>query len=660
MSANDLDALVVSEDSVVIRIAGDSGDGIQLAGERLTAEAALAGNDYSTLPSFPAEIRAPAGVPWGISSFQLQFADHDLSTAGDRPDVLVAMGPAALKQNLADLPDGGILIVNTDEFTRRNLAKAGMEDPLAQETLSRQFQLHTVPMGSLTREALRKSGRSNSEVQRAKTMFALGLLTWMYGHSGDLTRRHLQRRFEADQALAKANILAFDTGYAYGETTESFAGRHSVASARLPAGRYRQMNGNTALALGLITAGHLSGLPVFLGSYPITPASDILHELAKREAFGVSTFQAEDEIAGIGAALGASFGGALGVTTTSGPGMALTAEMIGLAVSLELPLVIVDVQRGGPSTGLPTRTEQSDLFHALYGRSGEAPVPVLAARTPGDCFDSAIDAARIAITYRTPVVLLSDGGLAIGSEPWCVPRLSDLQPIDPAFTSRHNAPDGTEAFWPYLRDATTGARPWAVPGTPGLEHRIGGLEKADGHGGVSYDPENHQRMVRLRAAKIAGVDIPEIVIDDPNGNADLLVLAWGSTYGAVAEARSRVRQQGHEVAYAHLRHLNPLPQNLAAILDSYPTVLVLELNSGHLASVLRSLSPRADIISHTQITGLPFRAEDIAATILSKLDRQQQSQRAPGGTDSGAQHRIATPIVASATKLRHHKGVESS
>lgn len=660
MFGDGTDATAVDANSgVVVRIAGDSGDGIQLAGEQLTAEIALAGNDYSTLPRFPAEIRAPAGALWGISSFQLQFADHGLSTAGDHLDVLVAMGPAALKANLEDLPAGGILIVNTDDFTRRNLAKADYaSDPLVEEALSRQFQLHAVPMGRLTREALRDAGRTNSEVQRAKTMFALGLLTWMYGLPGDSTRHHLQRRFRSDEALAAANILAFNAGHAYGETTESFAGRFSIASAGLPTGRYRQMNGNTALALGLITAGHLSGLPVFLGSYPITPASDVLHELAKRQAFGVTTFQAEDEIAGIGAALGASFGGALGVTTTSGPGMALTAEMIGLAVSLELPLVIVDVQRGGPSTGLPTGTEQSDLFHALYGRSGEAPVPVLAAQSPSDCFDLAIDAARIAITYRTPVILLSDGGLAIGSEPWSVPRLNQLQPIDPDFALRRNAPDGVDAFWPYLRDAATGARPWAIPGTPGLEHRIGGLEKADGDGGISYDPENHERMVTLRADKIAGIDPPEIVVDDPDGNADLLVLSWGSVYGAASEALGQVRQRGHPVAYAHLRHLNPLPKNLSATLGAYSTVLVPELNSGHLAAVLRSHFPHTNVVSHTQVTGRPFRTEDITAAILNRmdLDRLQKPQHHPvGGADRGVQDRPATQV----TKREHAKGKES-
>ncbi|MFD0441163.1 2-oxoacid:acceptor oxidoreductase subunit alpha [Streptomyces chartreusis] len=631
---------VGAQDGVVVRIAGDSGDGIQLAGGRLTAEAARVGNDFSTMPSFPAEIRAPAGTPWGVSSFQLHFADHTGSAQGDHLDVLVALGPAALRENLADLPAGGVLIVNSDEFTERNLTKAGYSaDPLADGSLSQSFQTHAVPMSSLTRAALRGRGggrgrgRGNSDVGRARTMFALGLLTWMYGHSGESTRADLRRRFAADPALAAANITAFDAGHAYGETTESFAARRPVAAAGLPAGRYRQINGNTALALGLVTAGHLAGLPVFLGSYPITPASDILHELVRRKAYGVTTFQAEDEIAGIGAALGASFGGALGVTSTSGPGMALTAEMIGLAVALELPLVVIDVQRGGPSTGLPTRTEQSDLFHALYGRSGEAPLPVLAARSPSDCFSTAIEAARIAITYRTPVILLSDGGLAIGSEPWRVPRLAELEPIDPGFASRPNAPDGSAGFWPYLRDPATGARPWAVPGTPGLEHRIGGLEKSDGRGDVSYDPANHQRMVELRAARIAGIRVPELAVDDPDGDAGLIVVAWGSTYGVVGAACERVRQRGQRVARAHLRHLNPLPGDLALTLDRYRTVLVPELNSGQLAFVLRSLPLRADIVSDATTTGRPPRVDDLEEKIMGILAEPDHQRSAPPPDD---------------------------
>jgi 2-oxoglutarate/2-oxoacid ferredoxin oxidoreductase subunit alpha len=631
----------LERNGVVIRIAGDSGDGIQLAGSRLTAEAAMSGNDLSTLPSYPAEIRAPAGSPWGVSSFQLHFADHAISTPGDRPDVLVALGPAALKENIADLPAGGILIVDGDEFTARKLEKVGYPaSPLDEASLAERFQVHAVPIGSLTREALRGSGLTNSEVQRARTMFALGLLTWMYSLSGEDTRRQLRRKFAASPALAEANVRAFAAGHAYGETTESFATRYVVSPAQLPAGRYRQVSGNTALAYGLIAAGHLSGLPVFLGSYPITPASDILHELAKREAFGVTTFQAEDEIAGIGAALGASFGGCLGVTTTSGPGMALTSEMAGLAVALELPLLIVDVQRGGPSTGLPTKTEQADLLQALHGRSGEAPLPVLAARSPADCFETAIDAARIAVTYRTPVVLLSDAGLANGSEPWRVPRIDALRPIDPAFATRDNAPDGSGAFWPYLRDPATGARPWAIPGTAGLEHRIGGLEKADGHGAVSQDPENHELMVRLRAAKVAGINVPDIVVDDPAGDAELLVLGWGSTYGPVSAACLRLRQQGYRVAHAHLRHLNPLPGNLAPVLDRYRTVLVPELNTGQLALILRSLPTTSGIVSHTKVTGQPFRVGELEDTIATLLARMRHGPAASGGAD------FAVPVPA--------------
>ena len=511
---------VVQKDRVVIRFAGDSGDGMQLTGDRFTSETAAFGNDLSTLPNFPAEIRAPAGTLPGVSSFQLHFANYDILTPGDRPDVLVAMNPAALKANIADLPPGGVLIANTDEFTKRNLTKVGYAaNPLEDGSLE-QFAVFPVAMATLTRGALADTGLSKKDAERAKNMFALGLLSWMYHRPHESTERFLREKFARRPDIAEANILAFKAGHAYGETTESFAVTYEVAPAHLAAGTYRQITGNTALAYGIVAAGQVSGLPVFLGSYPITPASDILHELSKQKAFNVTTFQAEDEIAGIGAALGAAFGGALGVTTTSGPGVSLKSETISLAVALELPLLVVDVQRGGPSTGLPTKTEQADLLQSMYGRNGEAPLPILAPRSPADCFAVALEAARIAVTYRTPVILLSDGSLANGSEPWRVPDAATLPSFDPAFATGPNAPDGSGEFWPYLRDDDTLARPWAVPGTPGLEHRIGGLEKADGRGTISYEPDNHDRMTRLRAAKIDGIPVPDVEVDDPTGDAD--------------------------------------------------------------------------------------------------------------------------------------------
>jgi 2-oxoglutarate ferredoxin oxidoreductase subunit alpha len=473
-------------------------------------------------------------------------------------------------------------------------------------------------MATLTRGALESTGLPKRDAERAKNMFALGLLAWMYSRPQESTERFLREKFATRPDIAEANILAFRAGHAYGETTEAFAVTYEVAPATLPAGTYRQITGNTALALGLVAAARVTGLPVFLGSYPITPASDILHELSRHKAFGVTTVQAEDEIAGIGAALGASFGGALGVTTTSGPGVALKSETIGLAVALELPLLIVDVQRGGPSTGLPTKTEQADLFQALYGRNGESPVPVIAPRTPGECFDAVLDAVRIAVTYRTPVLLLSDGALANGSEPWRVPDVESLPTVDPGFATGPNAPDGSGAFWPYLRDPETLARPWAVPGTAGLEHRIGGLEKADGQGSISYDPDNHERMVRLRAAKVEGITVPNVEVDDPSGDADLLVLGWGSTYGPIGAAARRVRALGHTVATAHLRHLNPLPANLGAVLAEYHTVLVPEMNLGQLSQLLRA-KYLTDVRSYTKVSGLPFKAEELQDVVLAHL-----------------------------------------
>jgi 2-oxoglutarate ferredoxin oxidoreductase subunit alpha len=610
---------VVQKDRVVIRFAGDSGDGMQLTGDRFTSETAAFGNDLSTLPNFPAEIRAPAGTLPGVSSFQLHFANYDILTPGDRPDVLVAMNPAALKANVADLPPGGVLIVNTDEFTKRNLTKVGYEaNPLEDGSLEEQFQVHEVAMATLTRGALEETGLSKKDAERAKNMFALGLLSWMYHRPSEGTERFLREKFARRPDLAEANILAFKAGHAYGETTEAFAVTYEVKPAPLPTGTYRQITGNTALAYGIVAAGQTTGLPVFLGSYPITPASDILHELSKHKAFNVTTFQAEDEISGIGSALGASFGGALGVTTTSGPGVALKSETIGLAVALELPLLVIDVQRGGPSTGLPTKTEQADLLQAMFGRNGEAPVPIVAPQSPGDCFDAALEAVRIAVTYRTPVMLLSDGSLANGSEPWRVPDADTLQPVDPKFATEPNAPDGSGEFWPYLRDDDTLARPWAVPGTPGLEHRIGGLEKADGRGSISYDPANHDRMVRLRGAKIDGITVPDLEVDDPTGDADLLVIGWGSTYGPIGAGARRVRAMGHKVAQAHLRHLNPMPANLGEVLARYETVLVPEMNLGQLALLLRA-KYLLDAKSYTNVSGLPFKAEELQDLFLNYL-----------------------------------------
>jgi 2-oxoglutarate/2-oxoacid ferredoxin oxidoreductase subunit alpha len=613
---------VIKRDRVVIRFAGDSGDGMQLTGDRFTSETAAFGNDLSTLPNFPAEIRAPAGTLPGVSSFQVHFANYDILTPGDRPDVLVAMNPAALKANIADLPPGGVLIVNTDEFSKRNLTKVGYDaNPIDDGSLE-QYRVHPIAMATLTRGALEGTGLSKKDAERAKNMFALGLLSWMYHRPHESTERFLREKFARRPDLAEANILAFRAGHAYGETTEAFAVTYEVAPAKLDTGTYRQITGNTALAYGIVAAGQASGLPVFLGSYPITPASDILHELSKHKAFNVTTFQAEDEIAGVGAALGAAFGGALGVTTTSGPGISLKSETIGLAVALELPLLVIDVQRGGPSTGLPTKTEQSDLLQALFGRNGEAPVPVVAAATPSDCFFAAIEAARIALAYRTPVILLSDGYLANGSEPWRIPDVASLPDISVPFTTE---PNHEGDFWPYLRDDETLARPWAIPGTPGLEHRIGGLEKADGTGNISYDPENHDRMVNLRAAKVAGIarDIAPVEVDHQDG-ARLLVLGWGSTYGPIGAAVRRVRGQGGKVAQAHLRHLNPFPANLGEVLARYDLVLIPEMNTGQLRKLVRA-EYLVDAKGYNRVSGLPFKAEELEHVIVEMLEGASRS-----------------------------------
>ncbi|MEU7690524.1 2-oxoacid:acceptor oxidoreductase subunit alpha [Microbispora sp. SCL1-1] len=605
-------------DRVIIRFAGDSGDGMQLTGDRFTAETAQFGNDLSTLPNFPAEIRAPAGTLPGVSSFQLHFADHDILTPGDAPNVLVAMNPAALKANLGDLPKGADIIANTDEFTKRNLSKVGYDgNPLEDDSLA-EWRLHAVPLTSLTVKALEGFDISKKDAERAKNMFALGLLSWLYHRPTEGTIQFLEAKFAKKPEIAKANIAAFQAGWNYGETTESFSVSYEIKPATLRPGTYRNISGNQALAYGLIAASVQSKLPLFLGSYPITPASDILHELSKHKRFGIRTFQAEDEIAGVGAALGAAFGGSLGVTTTSGPGIALKAETVGLAVTTELPLIIVDVQRAGPSTGMPTKTEQTDLLMAMYGRNGESPVPVLAAATPSDCFTMAIEAARIALKYRTPVMLLSDGYLANGSEPWRIPDLDELPDISVRFTTEPNGDDGT-TYLPYRRDPETLARPWAVPGTAGLEHRIGGIEKADGTGNISYDPNNHDKMVRLRQAKIDGIDVPDLTVDDPDGDARVLVLGWGSTYGPIAAAARRVRAAGHKVAQAHLRHLNPLPANTGEVLRSYDKVLLPEINLGQLAMLLRARY-LVDVISYNRVRGLPFKAAELAAVIQDVIE----------------------------------------
>ncbi|MEV5893141.1 2-oxoacid:acceptor oxidoreductase subunit alpha [Nonomuraea fuscirosea] len=604
-------------DRVIIRFAGDSGDGMQLTGDRFTAGTAEFGNDLSTLPNFPAEIRAPAGTLPGVSSFQLHFADHDILTPGDAPNVLVAMNPAALKANLGDLPRGADIIANTDEFTKRNLQKVGYAaNPLEDESLS-EWRVHAVPLTSLTVKALEDFDLSKKDAERSKNMFALGLLSWLYHRPTEQTVKFLEQKFAKKPDLAKANIAAFQAGWNYGETTESFSVSYEVKPAQLAPGVYRNISGNQALAYGLIAASVQSKLPLFLGSYPITPASDILHELSKHKRFGIRTFQAEDEIAGVGAALGAAFGGALGVTTTSGPGVALKAETVGLAVTTELPLIVVDVQRAGPSTGMPTKTEQTDLLMALFGRNGESPVPVVAPMSPSDCFDAAVEAARIAVKYRTPVMLLSDGYLANGSEPWRLPEISDLPDISQEFTTEPNGADGE--FLPFKRDTETLARPWAIPGTPGLEHRIGGIEKADGTGNISYDPDNHDLMVRTRAAKIAGIDVPDLVVDDPDGDAKVLVIGWGSTYGPIAAAVRRIRRSGGKVAQTHLRHLNPLPANTGDVLKRYDKVLLPEINLGQLALLLRARF-LVDVISYNRVRGLPFKAEELAGVIQDVID----------------------------------------
>ncbi|MET0726709.1 MAG: 2-oxoacid:acceptor oxidoreductase subunit alpha [Acidimicrobiales bacterium] len=607
---------------VIIRFAGDSGDGMQLTGDRFTSASAVFGNDLATLPDFPAEIRAPAGTLAGVSAFQVHISDHEITTPGDAPNVLVAMNPAALRSELGRLEPGGTLIVNTDAFEERNLAKAGYADsPLVDGTLEG-FTVFEVPMTTLTQRAVEPVGVKPRDAERSKNFFALGLVSWMYTRPSAPTLTWIDERFSAKPQVRDANLAAFKAGHAFGETAELFDHPYEVKPAVQAPGTYTNINGNTALAWGLIAASKQAGLPLFLGSYPITPASDILHELSKHKNFGVRTLQAEDEIAGIGAAIGAAYGGSLAATTTSGPGMALKAEAMGLAVSLELPVLIIDIQRGGPSTGLPTKTEAGDLLMAYYGRHGESPLPIIAASSPSDCFFAVIEAARIALKYRTPVILLSDGYLANGTEPWCLPDVADLPDISTTFATdfNHSNDQGEDVFWPYLRDPDTLARAWALPGTPGLMHRIGGLEKEDGSGNVSYDSDNHERMTHLRAAKVAGIadDIPDLLVEGDVDDAEILLLGWGSTWGAIDGAMGRVQADGHRVAKAHLRHLNPFPRNLREVVERYPLVLVPEMNLGQLSRLLRA-ELLVDVRSVTKVRGVPFTAGELEQAVLDTL-----------------------------------------
>jgi 2-oxoglutarate ferredoxin oxidoreductase subunit alpha len=594
-------------DRVTIRFAGDSGDGMQLTGTQFTRGAALFGNDISTFPDYPAEIRAPAGSLPGVSGFQLSFSSTDIHTPGDAPDVLVAMNPAALKSNLAELPHGGALVVNEDAFTAQNLQKVGYaSNPLTDGSLT-SWHVFAVPISTLNGRALDGLGLTNKQVDLTKNFFALGLMFWLYERSMEPTIAWIEQKFSKRPEIAEGNRRALRAGYAFGETTEIFHERYIVPPAKLPAGTYRNITGNEATALGMVAASQLADRPLFYGSYPITPASDILHQLAGYKNFGVKTFQAEDEIAAIGAAIGASYGGAMGLTASSGPGIALKSEALGLAVMVELPLVVIDVQRAGPSTGMPTKTEQADLLQVMFGRNSDSPVVIVAPATPAECFSFAIEAWRLALKYMTPVVYLSDAFLANGAEPWPIPSVADLPPI--------GIPNRTEkaGFFPYLRDPETLARPWAVPGTPGLEHRIGGLEKADISGNVSYDPDNHHRMQELRQAKVAGIanDIAPLEVFGP-AEGDLLILGWGSTYGAIRSAVERLQDRGLAVAHAHLRHLNPMPANTGDVLRSYRRVLVPEINLGQLVMLLRARF-LIDAVGYNRVRGKPFRIAEIEA-----------------------------------------------
>ncbi len=605
---------------VVVRFAGDSGDGMQLTGDRFTSVSALFGNDLSTFPDYPAEIRAPAGTVMGVSSFQVHISDHDITTPGDAPNVLVAMNPAALKADLHRLEQGGLLIINSDAFEARDLEKAGYDhNPIENPDELSSYRVVLVPMTSLTQAATEPLGVKPRDAERSKNFFALGLVSWLYSRPIEPTIQWIEGRFK--EMVKESNLAALKAGWNFGETSELFDHPYEVKPAQLPPGEYTNITGNTALAWGLVAAGQQAKLPVFLGSYPITPASDILHELSKHKHFGVRTLQAEDEIAAAGMALGASFAGHLGVTTTSGPGVALKSETTSLAVSLELPFVLVDVQRGGPSTGMPTKTEAADLNIAMFGRHGEAPLPIVAAYSPANCFDAAIEACRIALKYRTPVILLSDGYLANGSEPWLIPNPDDLPDISVPFQTakNHVNPDGTEEYWPFLRDAETLARPWAIPGTPGLAHRVGGIEKEDGRGDISYVPSNHSKMVHLRQAKIDGIanDIPLATVTG-DADADVVLLGWGSTWAAIDAAVQRTRRAGTKVAWIHLTHLNPLPPNLGELLKKYKHVLVPELNMGQLCRLIRA-DFLIDAKPVTKVQGLPFTSAELETAIQEVL-----------------------------------------
>jgi 2-oxoglutarate/2-oxoacid ferredoxin oxidoreductase subunit alpha len=606
---------VIERERIVVRFAGDSGDGMQLTGDRFTSATAVLGNDLATLPDFPAEIRAPAGTVHGVSAFQIQFASNDITTPGDHADVLVAMNPAALRADLETVVKGGVLILNEDSFTDRNIQKAGYtSDPLEDGALDG-YQVYKVPMTSITVRATQDIGIGKKESERAKNMFALGLVSWMFGRPTETTLAWLEKKFGNRQEIFDANVAAFKAGYHFGETTELFAESYKVEAAPQAPGTYRNIAGATALAWGLIAASERSGLPLFYASYPITPASELLHELSRHKNFGVVTIQAEDEIAAANIALGAAFSGHLAVTGTSGPGIDLKAETIGLAVIMELPMIIVDVQRAGPSTGMPTKTEQADLLLAMYGRHGESPLPIVSASTPAECFTAALEAARIAVRYRTPVILLSDTFIANSSEPWPIPDVESLPRIDPAFASP-NGPD----FLPYSRDDKL-ARPWATPGTPGLVHRIGGLERQDGTGNISYDAANHELMTRLRQAKVDGIadDIPPLEVDDPGEDAELLVLGWGSSLGTITAAVARARASGQKVATAHFRHLSPFPANTGEVVRRYPKVLIPEMNMGQLAALIRA-KYLVDAQTYSKVQGLPIFAEELEREITRVLD----------------------------------------
>jgi len=605
----------VSRDSVVVRFCGDSGDGMQLAGMQFTAESALAGNDIATLPDFPAEIRAPAGTLAGVSGFQINFSSREVFTAGDEPNVLVAMNPAALMSNIDDVPSNGVIIVDKEAFSEANLKKAGYKtNPLTDHSLDK-YQVFQVDVTKLTTGALHDTGLNNRAVFRCRNLFVLGMISWLYQRPIESTMKWLDGRFRKTPELLDANLRALKAGYNYGETTEMFASSYEVQPAKIVPGLYRNITGNSATALGFVAAAVKCGRPLFLGSYPITPASDVLHELAGYKTFPIYTFQAEDEIAGVSAAIGAAFGGAIGITTTSGPGMNLKAEAIGLAVKVELPIVITDIQRAGPSTGMPTKPEQADLLMSMYGRHGESPIPIIAASTPADCFDTAYEAVRLAIKYMTPVILLTDGQLANGAEPWALPNVDELPPIKIEFRT------DPEGFQPYVRDPETLSRPWAIPGTPGLEHRIGGLSSEDVTGNVSYSPANNELMVRTRARKIAGMvrEMPPTEIFGDTDGGDLVVLGWGSTYGPIREAVKQLRDKGKGVSHIHIRYLNPLPSDLGDQLRKFKKVVVVEMNMGQLLKMVRA-EYLVDAVGCNKIQGRPFKVSELANRVTRALE----------------------------------------